>query len=812
MILVICVLAILGLAVRAETAPIDVRLTVEETAGVDRLQWPVTAGIPLPKGVLKSTERLQILDAQGRFVPARFAVASRWWEDGSIQWVHCDFAATVKANNQAILFLRDVVPLPEFPSPIGFIPRGKEFEVITGPLRLVLGGNSNQLLDQVWVDEGWGYNFDERTKILDSGNFDLVLTSAGRNYRTSHWTQNLVEVEEYNALRAVVKISGSFALADSKDKRLDYLARLTVYGGKTYFKLDFTLLNRAPGTALAEVPVDDLAFSFKMNLDLTQQRFVFGGKEVDHVANFEAAPEASLFQESADHYILTGALQGSGAGKNTNSGWADLSDAEHGLAVAVRWFWQLYPKAFEVRSDGTLTLKLFPSQARGHALLPGTARTHEMLFHFHGRRHFASGQVKRVLLGFQKPLYAVAPGRWYCQDTNVFGPLAEGASDALKPELVSLFSEFDAWVLKRRNALLAARDTSQRVGDRLLDGYGVFRFSNWLGDFDTEAAASPVRGDLPHALYLHFFRTGDLRSLEFAEESLAHAADVGLVGDVSSVGQPAGTAIEGLFDSFLLTGNRRHLDAARLLAGRLSRDVTLRFAETTADVGSALLGVLRSYEVTGDRRWLNNSLPLLQALHAWQDGDSAKLASTAPVLAKRWKEDFRDSLGESAWHCGPVWEALRRYHELVNDKTVFSRIERSADWILRSRSEWDVEQKRLARSPQLGMVLAPGLMALSEATGNIKYRDLAKDLFRTSIQAVPVVNDPGLFALCLTTGQQFLGYLSKEFQTSPKRDVSLAGRSGQSLQERLSAVWFGAFNQERGSVDTPKKSVLQSLR
>jgi PcRGLX-like protein central beta sandwich domain/PcRGLX-like N-terminal RIFT barrel domain len=270
MILVICVLAILGLAVRAETAPIDVRLTVEETAGVDRLQWPVTAGIPLPKGVLKSTERLQILDAQGRFVPARFAVASRWWEDGSIQWVHCDFAATVKANNQAILFLRDVVPLPEFPSPIGFIPRGKEFEVITGPLRLVLGGNSNQLLDQVWVDEGWGYNFDERTKILDSGNFDLVLTSAGRNYRTSHWTQNLVEVEEYNALRAVVKISGSFALADSKDKRLDYLARLTVYGGKTYFKLDFTLLNRDPGTALAEVPVDDLAFSFKMNLDLTQ--------------------------------------------------------------------------------------------------------------------------------------------------------------------------------------------------------------------------------------------------------------------------------------------------------------------------------------------------------------------------------------------------------------------------------------------------------------------------------------------------------------------------------------------------------------
>jgi hypothetical protein len=76
------------------------------------------------------------------------------------------------------------------------------------------------------------------------------------------------------------------------------------------------------------------------------------------------------------------------------------------------------------------------------------------------------------------------------------------------------------------------------------------------------------------------------------------------------------------------------------------------------------------------------------------------------------------------------------------------------------------------RSPELGIVLAPGLMALSEATGNSRYRNLAKELFRTSIQAVPVVNDPGVFALCVTTGQQFLGYLSKEFQTSPKRDVS----------------------------------------
>ena len=107
---------------------------------------------------------------------------------------------------------------------MGFIPRGKAFEVITGPLRFSIGGESNQLLDEVWVDEGWGYNFNEQTKILDSGNFDLLLTSGGRAFRTKHWTQNRIEVEEHNALRAVVKVTGSFALADSQERRLDYVA------------------------------------------------------------------------------------------------------------------------------------------------------------------------------------------------------------------------------------------------------------------------------------------------------------------------------------------------------------------------------------------------------------------------------------------------------------------------------------------------------------------------------------------------------------------------------------------------------------
>ena len=349
-------LVFLSLASPFHAAGVEVPLSVRETAGIDRHQWPMRTGVPLPKGSAKSVEKLQILDSQGRFVPALFSVANRW-EDGSIQWVHCDFAATVSANSQSAYELREVVALPEFPSPMGFIPRGKAFEVITGPLRFSIGGESNQLLDEVWVDEGWGYNFNERTKILDSGNFDLLLTSEGRAFRTKHWTQNRIEVEEHNAMRATVKISGSFTLADSKERRLDYVARLTTYGGKTFFKLELTLLNRRD----ADFPIDELSLSFRLNLDLTQQKFVLGGEPQDHTGNFENAPQATLVQDSAALYSVSGAAQGSGSGKSARVGWVDLSDGELGLSAAVKWFGQLYPKELQVRNDATLVVKLFSS-------------------------------------------------------------------------------------------------------------------------------------------------------------------------------------------------------------------------------------------------------------------------------------------------------------------------------------------------------------------------------------------------------------------------------------------------------------------
>ncbi|MSO23673.1 MAG: hypothetical protein EXQ58_10565 [Acidobacteria bacterium] len=765
-------------------------MTVRETAGVDRHQWPIRVGLPLPKGAVKSVEKLQILDAQGQFVPALFSVANRWWEDGSIQWLHCDFAGTVSAKSQTSYVLREVVALPEFPSPMGFIPRGKAFEVITGPLRFVIGGDSNQLLDEVWVDEGWGYNFTEQTKILDSGNFDLVLTSGGRAFRTSHWTHNRIEVEEHNALRAVVKITGSFALADSKEKRLDYTARLTTYGGKTYFKLELTLLNRRD----ADFPIEELNLSFKLNLDLIQQKFIFGGEPEDYTGNFETASQASWSQDSAGLYSVSGAVQGSDPGSSKGLGWVDLSDGEYGLSVGLKWFGQLHPKVLQVRNDSTLVVKLFPSRQPIQALAGHTAKTHEMMLHFHGKRHLASGQVRNVMLGFQKPVYAVAPAAWYCSNTQTFGRVLEASASLLKPEFESLTQKLDAWLISSRQAVLVAHEKPEESGKAEPDGYGVFRLANPLLVKQPPGRGAKIVGDrsagggFAHALYLHFFRTGDLKSLELAEETLEAVADAGLIAEEPLQVGPTPTpssdpqaklteayGIEGLLDAYLFDGNRRFLNAGRSLAVRIAKEGSVGVQDLMS-VATRSIGLMRGYEVTGDRRWLETAKGLFETLYAWQDGDLDKLRKLSPVLAGDWQESFKESLGKTAWEFGTVWSTFQSYQRLSGDRSVLARMYRSALWLQQNPNTWNPERKEFIGSPTTGLVLAPGLAALFEETGNEQFFVQAMEAFQKALQTPSPIEETRLFGAVFTSAQLFPWFLSKECQPGNKRDVCVLGR------------------------------------
>ena len=757
----------LGFPVFASVTGINIPLTIRETAGVPRQQWLITTGVPLPKGAVRTLEKLQIMDTQGRFIPAQFSVASRWWADGSIRWVHCDFAASVEAHGNATYFLREVASLPPFPSPIGLMPRGKDFEIITGPLRMVLLGDSNQLLDQVWVDEGWGYNFNETNKILDSGNFHLTLTCDGRTYHASDWKKGTVEVEMVNALRAVVKIHGSFALEEQNEKKLDYLARITLYGGRTYFKLELTVFDEDHNPLENSLLFQDLAIRLKLNLDSSRQRFSFGGAEGDYRGSFLQQPMASMYQMTASQYQLFGAIEGSGTvddGRARNFGWVDLSDDEYGLSVGIRWFSKLFPKGFEVKDDGTLTVKLFPSLAPPLGIPKGFCRTHELLFHFHGKRDLALGQVKNVMLGFQSPLQATAPMSSYISDLVESIELGRGSDRDFGSLKLSIVPQYEAWLTNNRNATSAAmRDLDRREVSGLVSFGDSLHFLKNRKSLDAREDWQQTIGDFSHALYLHFLRTGELKSLELAEESIAYTADFTRTHEIQdgleNMSGPRKDVIpvkaalrpgiyrfyqvEGLLDSYLLTGSLRSIEAAKKSLDELLHEDKTTLFHDLASLGNIILCLARGYEVLGDQRLLERLNQLLDEFTNSQNEDPT-----------HQRENIHD-----AWQYGILWDGLFSAERVTGRKALLDQIKNETTRLLNQETEWNRESNRLREYPQLTFLLAQGLASIDQDNHSVKYWDLGITCFKSFDKGNLTVGEPGSLGLLVGVAEKFVSQI-----------------------------------------------------
>jgi hypothetical protein len=284
-------------------------------------------------------------------------------------------------------------------------------------------------------------------------------------------------------------------------------------------------------------------------------------------------------------------------------------------------------------------------------------------------------------------------------------------------------------------------------------------------------------------LYLHFLRTGNLESLDLAEETLAANSDAGMVEDapVLNVPKPAQLTglpvksaepygVEGLLDGYLLSGNRRFLNAGLLLAGRVAREGSVA-GKDVARVANRSMALMKAYEVTGDRQLFEAAKKLVEVLCAWQDGDFEKLRHLSPVIASQWQEGLKEGLGRTAKENGEAWRALGHYQRLSNDRSVLARIRRSARWIQQNPREWNAEKKEYLGPPYVGLILASGLAAAAEETDGEALLQQAHSEFKRALDRPLPIDDPGLFGTVFVSAQYCPWLLSKE--SPAKRDVSV---------------------------------------
>ena len=74
-------------------------ILIKELIAVNRLNEPVSFGIPFGKGILQDSNTLCLYDNNDNLVHLQASTLNKW-TDGSIKWVLIDFQAKVDANSQ----------------------------------------------------------------------------------------------------------------------------------------------------------------------------------------------------------------------------------------------------------------------------------------------------------------------------------------------------------------------------------------------------------------------------------------------------------------------------------------------------------------------------------------------------------------------------------------------------------------------------------------------------------------------------------------------------------------------------------------
>jgi hypothetical protein len=643
----------------------EIPLYVDETAGVERLEEPVTTGVPLERGILQDLDRLAIETTTGEAVPAQFRTLSEW-PDGSVKWVLIDFQANVGANGRATYLLSDSGTRAVHAEKLEVVDAEKEVAVSSDEMVFRISKESFALISELQL---------EGKRLFGGGPGAQVFPVEGDAVSIGALPPERVIVEESGPLRAVIAVSGRFDALN--EGRLEYICRITAFAGQPLVKIRFWLRNLgAYGYNLEQGQSEWFPFDgASLDFDLAPMRRN-NALEVSCEGTETRVGESDRWRvaqhgEDPDYESMRFSVEGNGetlaSGARTD-GITRISDGQTELTVAVRHFWQNYEK--EISLEGSrLSIWLWPRfgewprtrVSRGeidegprrqsaYHLPGGTQKSYEVLLDLR-----PGLSVEQSVATLRQPLMGLASSEHFAA-TEAFGLFAEGEFRADDSKTAAALGQQDAWA---RNAF----DPDARAS--IHDARKSPRHGFWLGWMDFgDLNWDSARGRGPCTLHydwtwvamLDYLRLRDRYFFDVGDEMARHRMDVdqrwsdrdhesyrGLSpfemnrADIHGGNQDGHTApapshnwISGLIFYHLLTGDPMAREAAlrncdvglylrlieRLETGRA--DLNLQPRES----GWSILNLVSAYELTGDEKYLD------WAMVCWEKH-----------LAPRWRRD-----------------------------------------------------------------------------------------------------------------------------------------------------------------------------
>ncbi|MGQ9737749.1 MAG: exo-rhamnogalacturonan lyase family protein [Armatimonadota bacterium] len=562
-----------------------VTLGIETPCPLPKDGFPVTCGVPLPLGKVQDVRHVGLQGSKGRVVPVQCQVLNRW-TDGSVRWVLVDLLAKPGSSPYQLVIGQSASSRVR--QSVRVFIRDKKVVLDTGRLIVELGSNPSHLIDHVTLKASG-------QRVAEGITGRLIIERDGKA-QIYHPRWEDIEVTARGPIRATVEMRGY--LAGEGDSIGRFVLRLSVYAGQSLIRAFSRVFNDTPQ------PLKVKSFVLSVPLSLSSDRQIAWGDANGTFQQIESS-EAELLQVSAQSYsIHAGNITRSG---ERAAGWLSVHDAEHTVLVAIRHFWQTFPKSLSVTSE-TLNIHLFAPTPEVPAFepTPGEAKRHEILLFFDRRQSVPALANLATLLLNPPRLFS---SDWFC---------ASGGLGAAHPHRDPAFQPLREFM---------ARTYGDVAHERFNLSFGIRHFGDrrYVNDPD------PVKNywcnnyyDAMMGFFAEYLMSGDRRWFDRGEETTLHVMDIDQnhydqshpenVGGIHAYNSPNHTQ-GGYWDAMLrqgagfatyyrLTGDPDAREALLMLADFIVRNRRGLGSTSSRDHAGPLQTLTWAYDETGDEKYL----------------------------------------------------------------------------------------------------------------------------------------------------------------------------------------------------------------
>ena len=580
-----------------------VSLILDERNGINRLNEPVTVGIPFPKGKIFSPAGLALCKPNGRRIPLQTQVLGSWF-DGSAKWVLLDFLASLDAYTQTSYELRTNVDAEvDFEAPkLSFVETAGQVIVDTGDTQFYLNRRICKPFDRIVTNNA--------DLLAPEGSYFLVVDDAGREYTPC--IQGLTP-EATGPLRVTFRASGEFK---SESRRIfgRFVARMIFHAGSEFVETKITIHNpraaRHPGGLWDLGDEGSVYFKdFSLYLPVREQSrieqpitwttrlFQKGGMRSSHSVEIYQGSSGGINWRSTNHVNRFGKVIHSFRGYRVK---ADDILMEHGLRAipiigmktknggvvgAIDKFWQNFPKAIEADNQ-RMILRLFPRNYNDvFELQGGEQKTHTLYLQFCG-----GGKQPCSLSWVHDRLIPRAAPEWYSESKacSYVSPRSEDKRTDCQQLIESAIDGPRSFFARRE----------------IIDEYGWRSF----GDLYADHEAIGHKGDVPlvahynnqydvvYGALIQYLRNGDRRWFDLASDLARHVIDI----DIYHTDEDRPAYNGGLFwhtDHYLDAGTATHRTYSK---SNLCEKMPGAYGGGPCNEHNYTTGLLHYYYLTGD--------------------------------------------------------------------------------------------------------------------------------------------------------------------------------------------------------------------